>query len=65
MDWWVIRGSSFYYLVGFPNGSFSSWIESIKPLNYKHVYGRVDGMPNSLESMVVCDCSLSMAQYKG
>ena len=30
-------------------------IESINPLNYKLVYGRADGMPNSLESMVVCD----------
>ncbi|KFY65525.1 hypothetical protein V496_02524 [Pseudogymnoascus sp. VKM F-4515 (FW-2607)] len=30
-------------------------IESINPLNYKLVYGRADGMPNSLESMVwVC-----------
>ncbi|OBT43491.1 hypothetical protein VE00_06741 [Pseudogymnoascus sp. WSF 3629] len=28
-------------------------IESINPLNYKLVYGRADGMPNSLESMVL------------
>jgi hypothetical protein len=38
-------------------------IESIKPLNYKLVYGRADGMPNSLESMVVCDCSSSVVGY--
>jgi hypothetical protein len=30
-------------------------IESINPLNYKLVYGRADGMPNSLKSMVVCN----------
>jgi hypothetical protein len=32
-----------------------STIESINPLDYKLVYGRADGMPNSLESMVVCE----------
>lgn len=29
-------------------------IDSIKPLNYKLVYDRADGMPNLLESVVVC-----------
>jgi hypothetical protein len=40
-------------------------IENNKQVDYKLVYGIVDGMPNSLGFMVVCDCSLTMAQYKG
>jgi hypothetical protein len=36
-------------------------IESINPLNYKLVYSRADGMPNSLESMVVCESSMCIA----
>jgi hypothetical protein len=30
-------------------------IESNKQVYYKLVYGKADGIPNSLESMVVCD----------
>jgi hypothetical protein len=29
----------------------------------KLVYGRADGMPNSLESMVVCECSCCVGDY--
>ena len=39
-------------------------IESINLLNYKLVYGRADGMPNSLESMVVCSCYSYRVGYK-
>ena len=31
-------------------------IENNKQVDYKLVYGIADGMPNSLESMVVCAC---------
>lgn len=33
-------------------------VESIKLLNYKLVYMRAHSIPNSLEPMVICDCSL-------
>jgi hypothetical protein len=38
-------------------------IESNKQVDYKLVYGRADGMPNSLESMVVCDVMLPLEPY--
>jgi hypothetical protein len=40
-------------------------IETINVMLRKLVYGRADGMPNSLESMVVCDYSSSTVAYKG
>jgi hypothetical protein len=38
-------------------------IESKKQVDYKLVYGRADGMPNSLESMVVCDSCSRLRVY--
>ena len=38
-------------------------IESNKQVDYKLVYGRADGMPNFLESMVVCDNYLRVGRY--
>ena len=42
-----------------PNGM----IESKKQLDFKVMYGRVDAMPSSLESMVVCDNYLLIGRY--
>ncbi|OBT86930.1 hypothetical protein VE02_04371 [Pseudogymnoascus sp. 03VT05] len=39
-------------------------IESKKQVDYKLVYGRADGMPNSLESMVVCDTTVAFQTFK-
>jgi hypothetical protein len=38
-------------------------IESKNQVDYKLVYGRADGMPNILESMVVCRSRLGVAIY--
>lgn len=38
-------------------------IDSIKPLNYKLVYDRANGMPNLLESVVVCVSHPYIAYY--
>ena len=43
-----------------PNGAIETVIQRIRKL----VYGRADRMPNSLESMVVCGCDLSIMTYK-
>jgi hypothetical protein len=40
-------------------------IETINVMLRKLVYGRADGMPNSLESMVVCSSSSSTVAYNG
>lgn len=40
-----------------------STIESINLLNLKLVYGKADGMPNSLKSMVVYDYSSTIGKY--